>query len=116
MKRNSFLLTLLLLAAFAVLSACRPAAAPTEPPTPIAALPTKEPTAAAIEPRTPVPETLLVDPGTSLGPVSPYIFGTNYGPMHAVPLEMMPLVEEAGFTVLRFPGGAWTDAVDMRPF
>jgi hypothetical protein len=36
--------------------------------------------------------------------------------MHAVPLEMMPLVEEAGFTALRFPGGAWTDAVDVKPF
>src|SRR5688500_18551030 len=101
MKRNSFLLTLLLLAAFALLSACGPAVAPTEHPTPIEALPTEEPTAAApteppapieappidepIEPRTPVPETLFVDPGTSLGSVSPYIYGTNYGPMHAVP-------------------------------
>jgi hypothetical protein len=42
------------------------------------------------------------DPETSLGPISPYIFGTNYGPMHAVPLEMVPLVEGAGFTALRF--------------
>ncbi|HSK88275.1 MAG TPA: glycoside hydrolase family 44 protein, partial [Anaerolineales bacterium] len=55
-------------------------------------------------------------PGTSLGPISPYLYGTNYGPMHAVPLEVMPLVEEAGFTALRFPGGAWTDTVDMKPF
>ncbi|HJR78654.1 MAG TPA: glycoside hydrolase family 44 protein [Anaerolineales bacterium] len=65
---------------------------------------------------TPVPEALFVDPGTSLGPISPYLFGTNYGPMHAVPLEAMPLVEDAGFTVLRFPGGAWTDTVDIKPF
>jgi alpha-L-arabinofuranosidase len=36
--------------------------------------------------------------------------------MHAVPLEVMPLVEQAGFTALRFPGGAWTDAMDMQPF
>ncbi|HEX6033053.1 MAG TPA: hypothetical protein VFY83_01420, partial [Anaerolineales bacterium] len=92
MKRNS-LITFFLLAAFAVLSACGPAAAPT-----------------------PVPEALFVDPGTSLGPISPYIFGTNYGPMHAVTLEVMPRVEEAGFTTLRFPGGAWTDTVDMKPF
>ena len=26
------------------------------------------------------------------------------------------LVENGGFTALRFPGGAWTDAVDMKPF
>ena len=89
MKRSLFLLTLLAL----VISACGPAPAPT-----------------------PVPEALFVDPETSLGPISPYIFGTDYGPMHAVPLEVMPLVEDAGFTVLRFPGGAWTDTVDMKPF
>src|SRR5215211_7667565 len=65
---------------------------------------------------TPVPDALFVDPSTSLGPISPYIYGTNYGPMHAVLPEMMPLVEAAGFTVLRFPGGAWTDVVDMNTF
>lgn len=117
MKRNVFvIITFLLL----MLSACRPLAAPTEPPTRIETPPTEEPTAAATErsavASTPVPDALVVDPDTSLGPISPYIFGTNYGPMHAVPLEMMPLVEDAGFTVLRFPGGAWTDAVDMNPF
>jgi hypothetical protein len=90
MKHRSVGLALFLLILF---SACGPAPAPT-----------------------PAPEALFVDPGTSLGPISPYIYGTNYGPMHAVLLEMMPLVENAGFTVLRFPGGAWTDTVDMRPF
>lgn len=90
MKRQSILRHLLILV---LLSACGPAATPT-----------------------PLPDALFVDPGTSLGPISPYIFGTNYGPMHAVQLEMMPLVEDAGFTVLRFPGGAWTDTVDMRSF
>ncbi len=133
MKRSLLILTLLLLPA---LSACGPAtaqtqppspietpptdepttAAPTEPPATIEAPPTDEPTTVAIEPRTPVPDALSVDPDASLGPISPYIFGTNYGPMHAVPLEVMPLVEDAGFTVLRFPGGAWTDTVDMKPF
>ena len=65
---------------------------------------------------TPVPNALFVDPRTDLGPISPYIFGTNYGPMHAVALDVMPLVEEAGFKALRFPGGAWTDAQDMKSF
>src|SRR5918996_5328322 len=87
MKRISFIILLILF------SACGPAPAPT-----------------------PLPEALFVDPGTSLGPISPYIYGTNYGPMHAVLPEMMPLVEDAGFTVLRFPGGAWTDVVDMNTF
>src|SRR5688572_12820563 len=87
MKRISFIILLILF------SACGPAPA-----------------------ATPVPEALFVDHGTSLGPISPYLFGTNYGPMHAVPLEVMPQVETAGFTALRFPGGAWTDTVDMKPF
>ncbi|MBN2084898.1 MAG: hypothetical protein JW748_06695 [Anaerolineales bacterium] len=64
----------------------------------------------------PVPDALFVDPRTGLGPISPYLYGTNYGPMHAVVPEMMPMVESAGFTALRFPGGAWTDAVDIQPF
>ncbi|MGB7537861.1 MAG: glycoside hydrolase family 44 protein [Anaerolineales bacterium] len=65
---------------------------------------------------TPIPDALYVDPRTGLGAISPYLYGTNYGPMHAVIPEMMPLVESAGFTVLRFPGGAWTDMVDVQPF
>lgn len=65
---------------------------------------------------TPVPDALFVDPGTDLGPISPYLFGTNYGPMHAVAPDMMPLVEDGGFKALRFPGGAWTDTVDMKSF
>jgi len=90
MRHKTFVIPLLILV---LLSACGPAPA-----------------------STPVPDALFVDPGSSLGPISPYIYGTNYGPMHAVPLEVMPLVEEAGFTALRFPGGAWTDTVDMKPF
>jgi hypothetical protein len=89
MKRFS-LITLLIII---LLSACGPAPAPT-----------------------PIPDTLFVEPGTSLGPISPYLFGTNYGPMHAVTLDAMPLVKSAGFTALRFPGGAWTDTTDMKPF
>lgn len=89
MKRR-YIITLLILA---LLSACGPAPAPT-----------------------PVPDALFVDPGTSLGPISPYLYGTNYGPMHAVVLEAMPMVESAGFTALRFPGGAWTDQVDIQNF
>jgi hypothetical protein len=86
-------LSLLTLSIVVLLAACGPAPAPT-----------------------PVPGALFADPGTDLGPISPYIYGTNYGPMHAIALEMMPQVEQAGFTALRFPGGAWTDAVDVKPF
>jgi alpha-L-arabinofuranosidase len=89
MKRLSGITLLILV----LLSACGPAPSPT-----------------------PIPDALFVEPGTDLGPISSYLFGTNYGPMHAVVLEVMPLVESAGFTALRFPGGAWTDVVDIQPF
>lgn len=85
-----------------ILAACGPAA-----PTPLPA-----PTVAA----TPIPGVLYVDPGLDLGPISPYIYGSNYGPMHAVPLEMLPAVMDSGIRALRFPGGAWGDEIDLQTF
>ena len=106
MKRYT-LITLILLS---LAAACAPVAteAPTVPPAPAPTAPVTMPTL--------TPNTLIVDPTLDLGPISPYLFGTNYGPMHAVTLDVMPLVEQAGFTILRFPGGAWTDATDVKPF
>lgn len=92
MKKQSLILFVLVL----LLAACQPAA------------PVVLPTA--------TPDTLVVDPSISLGPISPYLFGTNYGPMHSIAPAMLPLVEEAGFNALRFPGGAWTDTADIKPF
>lgn len=91
-----------------LLSACAPAAPAAEPTA------TLEPTP-ALPPET-IPNTLTVDPAYSLGEISPYLYGTNYGPMHAVAPSLMPLAEQAGFTMLRYPGGAWTDSVDVKPF
>lgn len=101
--------TLLILLLFILAAACNQT--PTPAPTTTAVS-----TATPAAPPTTTPGTLTVDPAFSLGPISPYLFGTNYGPMHAVTLDVMPLVEEAGFTTLRFPGGAWTDSTDVKPF
>ncbi len=98
-----------------LLAACAPALPATEqvkatvPPLPS---PTPTPTALPVA----LPGTLVVDPSIDLGPISPYIFGTNYGPMQAVVQERMPDVEQAGFTALRFPAGAWSDQMDLIPF
>jgi len=89
MKRLALITILIII----LLSACGPAPAPM-----------------------PIADTLFVEPGTSLGPISPYLYGTNYGPMHAVTLDLLPQAESAGFTTLRFPGGAWTDTADMQTF
>ncbi|MBN2385402.1 MAG: hypothetical protein JXB85_00150 [Anaerolineales bacterium] len=76
--------------------------------------PTSLPTSTVVP--TPMPGVLYVDPGRELGEISPYLYGSNYGPMHAVPMEMMPVALDAGVTALRFPGGAWGDVVDIQFF
>ena len=111
MKRHIILLTVGLL----VLAACYP---------PSSLQPTPTDTAAAVqtavtsdEPSlTPAPGALVVDPSIDLGAISPYLYGTNYGPMHAVPIPMMPDIVDSRFSALRWPGGAWTDEIDMQPF
>jgi Holliday junction resolvase len=124
MKQKSLVIALLILV---LLSACGPAAtdAPVKPAATDVSSATEAATAtstATAVPATaaptpiPVADELAVDPNFDLGTISPYLYGTNYGPMHAVPLEVLPLVEQAGFTALRFPAGAWTDAVDVKPF
>jgi hypothetical protein len=73
------------------------------------------PTATATQRPTPLPDTLYVNTDSRLGEISPYLYGTNYGPAQAIPLEMMPYAKQAGFTVFRFPGGAWTDRGALSP-
>lgn len=104
-----------------VLAACYPPAGPQAGRPADAAVSTSEPAAAASNAATAAgsqaqANALVIDPAVDLGPISPYIYGTNYGPLHAVPQEMMPDVKESGFTALRWPGGAWTDEIDMQPF
>lgn len=57
--------------------------------------------------------TLLIDANVSLGQISPYVYGTNYGPWSFVPLDLMPLAIEGGISYLRFPGGDWGDENDI---
>lgn len=66
------------------------------------------------EAATPLAGALVVDPGKDLGPISPYIYGSNYGPWTAVPVNMLPAALDANITVLRWPGGAWGDANDIQ--
>jgi hypothetical protein len=100
-----------------LLAACRPAEiAPATATLPAPATATLASTAAPLPAPTTIAGALMVDPGYDLGPISPYLFGTNYGPMQAVVQERMPDVAGAGFTVLRFPAGAWSDQMDLIPF
>ncbi|MBL8056178.1 MAG: hypothetical protein JNK29_05735 [Anaerolineales bacterium] len=97
-----------------LLAACAAPATPTPivvvvtsaPPTP-----TPLPTLTAVP--SPAPGGLFVDARQDLGPISPLVYGSNYGPWLFVPLQMEPAAIDARLTVLRFPGGNWGDQNDL---
>jgi hypothetical protein len=98
-----------------ILSACAPAAPTLAPDTPTAIIPTQTllPTPTLIP--TPVPDTLFVDPSVPLGPISPLVYGSNYGPWLAVSFPMLQAAYDSGITILRFPGGSWGDQNNVTP-
>ena len=65
---------------------------------------------------TPVPGALVVDAGKDLGPISPFVYGSNYSVFGAVPVDMLPAAIDSHITVLRFPGGRWGNENDIQPF
>ena len=65
---------------------------------------------------TPVADMLYVDPSVSLGPVSPLVYGSNYGPWLTVSFEMLPAAYDSGVTILRFPAGSWGDHNDVKSY
>src|ERR1700690_3482095 len=64
----------------------------------------------------PVPNTLYVNPNIELGAISPYLFGSNYGPWVAIPFDMIQSAFNSDITILRFPGGSWGDQNNLQPF
>jgi hypothetical protein len=122
MFRIRFHLSLL---AVLFLSACLGAFPTAEPgPTPLptglpsspTTIPTEtllpEPTASPTQPVS----GLYVDPAQDLGPISPFIYGSNFGPWTAIPADMIQTAYDSGITVLRFPGGAWGDRNDLKSY
>jgi len=65
---------------------------------------------------TPIPGTLYVNAAQPIGTVSPYVFGTNYGPWVFLMGTMKPLAIAAGLTYLRYPGGEYGDSVDLMEY
>ncbi len=55
---------------------------------------------------------LIVDASQSLGAISPYVYGSNYGIYNAVPAELMPRAQALGLRFLRL-GGGWSDERDL---
>ncbi|MEM8859599.1 MAG: hypothetical protein AAGD96_14830 [Chloroflexota bacterium] len=67
-------------------------------------------------PPTAVPEGIWVDTTEDLGPISPLVYGTNYGPWMAVTVENQPAFEASGLKYIRFPGGRWGDSHNLRDY
>jgi hypothetical protein len=63
---------------------------------------------------TPIPNVLTVNPKMELGPISPYVYGSNYGPWTAVPFGKMEEALDSHVTAIRWPGGNWGDRNDIR--
>ncbi len=59
---------------------------------------------------------LLVDAAQALGPINPLLFGSGYGPWVSLRPETLPLAEQAGITILRYPGGAWGDNNKLQTY
>ncbi|CAG0997855.1 MAG: hypothetical protein IAE83_15085 [Anaerolinea sp.] len=62
------------------------------------------------------PVVLKVQADQALGPISPRLFGANYGPWAIMPPDVVPLAEKSGVKFLRYPGGEWGDQNDLTPF
>jgi hypothetical protein len=65
---------------------------------------------------TPQPGALVVDADKDLGPISPYLYGTNYGPWTAVPADMLQAAFDSKITTLRWPGGRWGNENDIQTY
>jgi hypothetical protein len=101
--------TLLLLAACA--APISPNTASVTPAVPATSAPSALPTLTAVP--TPVPGVLFVDAAQNLGPLSPYVYGSNYGPWLGISAEAFPYVTDAKLTFMRWPGGSWGDQNDV---
>ncbi len=103
----------------ALLSACIPQAVPAQPTASVVAaatatvLPSATPKPTALPTFTPGPTSepgvLVVDAAQLLGDVNPLVYGSNAGPWQTITKADKTLIQEAGFTILRFPGGNYVD-------
>ncbi len=60
--------------------------------------------------------TLIVDADIDLGPISPLLYGSNYGPWTTVPAKMLDYAYQSKITNLRWPGGEWGDSHDIKTY
>jgi alpha-L-arabinofuranosidase len=59
---------------------------------------------------------LYINPSQSLGPISPLVYGSNYGPWLLISVDMLPAAYDSGMTILRFPAGSWGDQNNVKTY
>lgn len=59
---------------------------------------------------------LRVDAAQELGEISPYVYGANFGPLSAIPPDLIEAAQQSGITFLRYPGGRWGDLNDLQSY
>ena len=82
------------------------------PPDPIAAAVPIDPAAWPA----PDPGTIHVDAGQTFGPVSPWVYGSNFDPGMVVPVALLDAAgPDTGLRFMRFPGGSYGDLNTISP-
>jgi hypothetical protein len=71
---------------------------------------------AALPVPTAPPGTIYVNPEVLLGEINPMVYGVNHGPWAVITEKTLPLAQEAGITLIRYPGGNWGDENDLQPY
>ena len=61
------------------------------------------------------PAQIVIDASHVISDVSPLTFGANFGPLNAVPVDLIEAAKESGIHYLRFPGGRVGDLGDVTP-
>jgi hypothetical protein len=112
--KNKILLCSLLVV---LLAACGSGPAPSPTPAGPTATPSITPLPSLTPVATPAPGVLLVDAGQKMGPVSPLVYGSNFGPEQgSVPLGVAQQAVDAKLTYMRFPDGNWGDQNDIEQY
>ncbi len=88
-----------------------------EQPATLAPTETVAPMATAVPPTpTVIPPGLYVDATAPSEPISPLVYGTNYGPWQVVTVDVQDEFAESGLTYIRFPGGRHGDTFDLQEY
>ena len=57
-----------------------------------------------------------VHPEVNLGEISPLVYGVNHGPWAIITDKTLPLAQQSGISIIRYPGGNWGDEHDLLPY